>query len=69
MTDGYILQNVTSTSADKTEKPADLQLVPLSSKPWAPAKIYFNPNQILFQGPLDENSDAAKAIKAKSPQN
>ena|SRR3989344_3309936 len=60
--DGYILQNTQPTEeVAKTE----LQLFPLSGKVWAPSQIYLNRDQILYHGPLSENSDAAKAIEAK----
>ena len=62
LTDGYILQNVkSSTDATKT----NFQLFPLAEKVWAPTKLYLNRKQILYFGPLSEDSEAAKAIKAK----
>ena len=63
LTDAYILQTVKSTAdSAKTEQ----QLAPLSAKSWAPTSIVLNRDQILFQGPLSEDSEAFKAIQAKS---
>ena len=60
MTDAYLLQNVQTTTG-KTPQ-TDVQLAPLSSKVWAPTEIYINPKQVLWRGPLNQNSDAYKAI-------
>jgi len=63
LTEGYVLQ---SAPADAQSGQPSLQLSPLSGKAWAPAKIYLNRDQILFYGPLKEDSEAGRAIKAQA---
>ena len=61
----YLLQNVKS-AADQTK--TDLQLFPLSEAAWAPTKLNLIWDHIIYYGPLDENSTAAKAIRTKTAQ-
>lgn len=58
----YLLQNVKS-AADQTK--TDLQLFPLAEAVWAPTKLYLNRYNVIYYGPLDGNSAAAKAISEK----
>ena len=65
LTDAYLLQ---ATSPPNLSPPAggpgtNFQMVPLSSTPWAPKKIYFGQNQIIFYGPIDENSSVAATLQ------
>jgi hypothetical protein len=57
-------------SVEKGSDPSNVQketvqLVPLSDATWAPQKLYINKDQVIFWGPIEENSVAAKAIKGK----
>ena len=60
LSDAYIFQ-----SAKNSDDPAKntFQLVPLKDALWAPKEIYLERDQIIFSGPLDENSRAAQALK------
>ena len=65
--DAYVLQALPADNtvvAEGTTKPTQ-ELFPLSGKAWAPEKIYLNRDQILFYGPLSENSESGKAIREK----
>ena len=41
------------------------QLNPISEMVWAPQMLYLNREKVVFWGPLDENSSAAKGFKQK----
>ena len=41
------------------------QLNPLNEMVWAPQTLYLNRDNVVFYGPLDENSNAAKGLKEK----
>lgn len=45
----------------KTE--ASFQLTPLKDALWAPKKLYLNSKQVIFYGPLRQDSKALKAIR------
>ena len=66
--DAYILQIVTPPEAKTEEgiqeKPkTSFQLTPLKDALWAPKKLYLNPKQVVFYGPIEENSKVAEAIR------
>ena len=61
MQDAYLLQNV----KNEKNQQSNLQLFPLAEAAWAPTKLYLSYKQVIYFGPLDENSLAAKAIKEK----
>ena len=63
LSDAYVLQN--APAAAEGQPAGSLQLSPISAKAWGTDKMYLNPDQILFRGPLSEDSEAGKAIKAK----
>lgn len=48
---------------EKPEGQLTLRLTPLSEVSWAPKKAYFNEDQIIFYGPLEESSRAYQAIQ------
>lgn len=62
LTDVYLLQ-ATSPSDLSATPGTNFQMVPLSSTPWAPKKIYFERNQIIFYGPIDEKSSVAATLQ------
>lgn len=63
----YILQNVKSVSDQtKGQTKTDLQLFPLAEAAWSPTKLYVSWEHIIYYGPLDENSVAAKGIRSKT---
>ncbi len=59
---GYLVMKVAN---EKDPKSSDIRLQPLSETVWAPTTLYLNPEHILFSGPLDPNSTAAKRLKEK----
>lgn len=59
LTDAYIVQ-----SGIPTPEGGGLQLVPLKDTPWSPKKLYFEEDQIIFYGPVDEGSNVAQALKS-----
>jgi hypothetical protein len=61
MTDIYLLQTVRDP---KDETKGGFQLAPLKDAIWSPKKIYLNSNQVVFSGPVDENSEVAKTLNA-----
>ena len=52
---GEIIQPQTKTN---------FQLTPLSEALWAPKKLYLNPEQVLFYGPVKESSSVAETIRS-----
>ncbi len=48
---------------EKEEGQLTFRLTPLSEVIWAPEKLDFNREQVIFSGPLDKNSRAWKAIE------
>lgn len=62
LTDTYILQATNPSDLSKTPG-TNFQMVPLSSTPWAPKKVYFERNQIIFYGPIDEKSSVAATLR------
>jgi len=61
LTDVYLLQ--TSTPLEGAPPGSNLQLVPLRDAPWSPKKLYFQEDQIVFYGPVDEASSVAQSLK------
>ncbi len=59
MTDVYLLQTVRDPN-DQTK--SGFQLAPLKDAIWSPKKIYLNSDQVVFSGPVDENSEVAKTL-------
>ncbi len=43
----------------------NFQLNPLNEMVWAPKTLYLNRDNVVFYGPLDENSNAAKGLSEK----
>ena len=58
--DGYIFQAVPDT-ADPNKK--NFQINPLTDALWAPEYVSFNKGQVLFYGPLLEESQIFQTIK------
>lgn len=72
LTDAYILQatgpsgpSATSAGSGQATPGNNFQMVPLSSTPWAPKKVYFERNQIIFYGPIDEKSSVAATLQSR----
>ena len=67
--DAYILQLVNKpvepTAGEEVtgETKPSFQLTPLKDALWAPKKLYLNPKQVVFYGPVEENSKVAEAIR------
>jgi len=59
MTDVYLLQSVRDP---KDETKGGFQLAPLKDAIWSPKTIYLNSSQVVFSGPVDENSEVAKTL-------
>jgi len=59
LTDVYLLQMVPS-SDDPTKK--TFQLAPLKDTVWSPERIYLNKEQVIFTGPVREDSQVAKTL-------
>ena len=60
LTDAYRLQAV-KDPADETK--TNFQLTPLKDALWSPQKLYLNPDQVVFYGPIEESSKAGEALK------
>lgn len=61
LTDVYIVQ--TGVALPDAPLGSNLQLVPLKDTPWSPKKLYFEEEQIVFYGPIEEGSSVAQALK------
>ena len=61
LTEAYIVQS----GIPNPETGGGLQLVPLKDTPWSPKKLYFEEEQVVFYGPIDEGSNVAQALKAQ----
>lgn len=59
MKDAYLLKN---TRDAKNPEKTNLQLIPLAESAWAPVELYLDLSQVLFYGPLSDNSGAAQAL-------
>lgn len=67
--DAYILQLVKKPAEGEEvteETKTSFQLTPLKDALWAPKKLYLNPKQVVFYGPVEENSKVAEAIRGAS---
>jgi hypothetical protein len=62
LTEGFLLQVVKSKNEAGEEK-TNFQLTPLKEALWSPKNLYLNKKQILFYGPITEDSQIATAIK------
>jgi len=51
------------TIAEQGKTETSFQLTPLKDALWAPKKFYLNSKQIVFYGPLREDSEALEAIR------
>lgn len=60
LTDIYLLQ-VIKDSQDPTK--SNFQLQPLKQMIWSPKELYFEKNNILFYGPLEETSRIAETLR------
>ena len=60
LTDAYRLQAV-KDAEDETK--TNFQLTPLDEALWSPQKLYLNPDQIVFYGPIEESSKAGEALR------
>ena len=60
LNDTYRLQAVKDPE-DETK--TNFQLTPLKEALWAPQKLYINPDQIIFHGPIEESSKAREALR------
>ena len=60
LTDAYRLQAV-KDAEDETK--TNFQLTPLKDALWSPQKLYLNPDQVVFYGPIEENSKAGEALQ------
>lgn len=58
--DAHLVQTIRDP---KDETKSNFQLIPLNETVWAPKELYIDLSHVLFYGPLDENSKAAKALK------
>ncbi len=58
--DAYLLQTV--KDKDDPAK-SNFQLTPLTDTLWSPVKINLNSRQVVFYGPLRDNSRAAEALR------
>lgn len=64
--DAYILQLVKKPSegeGETGEPKTSFQLTPIKDALWAPKKLFLNKKQIIFYGPIEENSKVAEAIR------
>lgn len=64
MTDGHLLQVVRDPN-DETK--ANFQLVPVKETLWGSEKLLLNRDQVMFYGPIGQNSKVAEALK-QSPR-
>ena len=60
LTDAYRLQAV-KDAEDETK--TNFQLTPLKDTLYSPKKLYLNPDQVVFYGPIEENSSAGEALR------
>lgn len=61
----YLLQLVRDPNdASKS----NFQLTPLKDSLWAPEKIYLNPQEVIFYGPVGEESTVAKTLRESFSQ-
>lgn len=60
--DSYMMQ-VTKAKTETGEEQSNFQLTPLNEFLWSPTELHVNRDQIIFYGPVDENSGVGKAIK------
>ena len=61
--DAYILQVVKTLAEEGVEVQTNFQLTPIQDALWAPEKLYFNREQVIFYGPILETSKVGEAIK------
>ena len=61
LTDAYIIQS----GVPGPDVAGGLQLVPLRDTPWSPKKLYFERSQIIFYGPVSEESSVAQTLKSR----
>jgi len=60
LTNAYRLQAV-KDATDETK--TNFQLTPLRDALWSPQKLYLNPDQVVFYGPIEEGSSASEALR------
>ena len=60
LTDAYRLQAV-KDATDETK--TNFQLIPLKDTLYSPKKLYLNPDQVVFYGPIEEGSSAGEALR------
>ena len=60
LNDAYRLQAVKDPE-DETK--TNFQLTPLDEALWSPQKLYLNPDQIVFHGPIEDSSKAGEALR------
>lgn len=58
-------QNKEAVEGQEQTTTPNIRLTPVKEALWAPKKLYFNENQIMFYGPIEETSAIAKAILGK----
>lgn len=56
----YLLQVVKDA---KDSSKSSFQLTPLAEAVWSPKELYLNPDQVIFYGPLKDDSKVAEAIR------
>jgi len=64
--DAYLLQVVKKPGAETDEgvqEETQFQLTPLKDALWAPKKLYLNKEQVVFYGPVREDSRVAEVIR------
>ena len=59
----YILQDVKVPAEEGMEPQTSFQLTPIQEALWAPEKLYVNRRQVVFYGPVKEDSKVGDAIK------
>lgn len=57
----YLLQTVKDAKDPLNDS---FQLTPLSDAMWSPETLYLNANQVVFYGPIKDDSKAAEAIRS-----
>ena len=60
LVDAYRLEMV-KDAEDETK--TNFQLTPLKDTLYSPKKLYLNPDQIVFYGPIEEGSSAGEALR------
>ncbi|MCK5123063.1 MAG: hypothetical protein KAQ87_02855 [Candidatus Pacebacteria bacterium] len=60
LTNAYRLQAV-KDATDETK--TNFQLTPLKDTLYSPKKLYLNPDQVVFYGPIEEGSSAGEALR------